>query len=66
MSVRFQKNSISAVKVISQYLLKEKERVNKVLNKLSNMTLSDKAHLQKNELEHEYDMVENMIDRFNE
>ena len=52
--------------IFYQYLLKEKERVNKVLNKLANMTLSDKARLQKIELEHEYDMIESMIDRFNE
>ena len=44
---------------------KERERVNKVLNKLNNLELSEKSFEQKRNIEHEKDMIESMIKRLN-
>lgn len=53
-------------KVFGQFLIKERERVTKVLNKLNSMSLSEKAYMKKKEIEREYDMILRMINRINE
>lgn len=48
------------------FMVKEKERVSKVLNKLNNMKLSEKAYEQKKILEQEYKMIKSIIAEFSE
>lgn len=52
-------------RVFGEFLIKERERVNKVLNKLNNLELSEKSFEQKKNIEHEKDMIESMIKRLN-